>query len=75
MVMQHFMEEPAVRQNVAFSHHPEEPRPKLQPRSPTIEWPVRKPDGPPPLPPRSKLVFSLNCHLLSFSKLLGIEEH
>ncbi|GAV05255.1 hypothetical protein RvY_15416-2 [Ramazzottius varieornatus] len=52
MIMQQFVEEPSVRQNVVFSHHSEEPRPKLQPRSPTIEWPVRKPDGPPPLPPR-----------------------
>ncbi|OQV22282.1 Protein lap4 [Hypsibius exemplaris] len=59
LVIQNLMEEPTVRQHVVFSHqHVESDQPRrLTPRSPTIEWPARRPDGPPPLPPRSVNAF------------------
>ncbi|XP_055333502.1 protein scribble homolog isoform X2 [Paramacrobiotus metropolitanus] len=56
LVIHNLMEEP-VRQYSGFSHaSPQQEDVKLkplQPRSPTIEWPVKKPDLPPPLPPRT----------------------
>lgn len=59
LVIQNLMEEPTVRQHVVFSHQHSENEPRrLTPRSPTIEWPARRPEGPPPLPPRSLLLLS-----------------